>query len=231
LRRIIHFVSRKAFNIDGLGGKIVEQLMAEGLVKDAADIFLLQKEDLLPLERFAEKSADNLILAIKNASHINLARFVYALGIPHVGEETALDLAGKFLTLNNLLKASSESLSEVSDIGPVVAKSAYQYFNDKNNLKLLDKLIASGVKIEKQKVVSGGSLTGKKIVVTGSLNSMSREEAKEAVRRAGGDWVSSVSKNTDYVVVGAEPGSKYDKAKRFGVKIIEEKEFLNILHS
>ena len=231
LRKIIHFVSKKAFNIDGLGEKIVEQLMAEGLVKDAADIFSLTKDDLLPLERFAEKSADNLITAINLVRKIPLSRFIYALGIQHVGEETAIALADKFGSLDHLKQSSLEQLEQVSDIGPVVAKSVYAYFTDKNNLALLDKFRKAGVVVTTQKVRKeiSGPLAGKKVVVTGTLESMGREAAKAAIRKAGGDWVSSVSQNTDYVVAGENPGSKYNKAKELGVKIIDEKDFLKLL--
>ncbi len=230
-RRIIHFVSRKAFNIDGLGEKIVEQLMAEGLIKDPADIFELEKDDLVPLERFADKSAENLINAIEVSRKVPLARFVYALGIQHVGEETAVALANWFGGLENLQKASLEKLEQISDIGPVVAKSIDEYFNNKHNLEFLEKFKKVGVEVESQKIQKEikGVLAGKKIVVTGTLESMGRQEAKEAIRRAGGDWVSSVSKNTNYVVKGENPGSKYDTAKKLGVKIIDEKEFLKLV--
>jgi len=228
---LIHFVSKKAFDIDGLGAKIVIQLMEEGLLKIPADIFKLEKDDLLPLERFAEKSAENLIKAIDKSKKIDLPRFIYSLGIPNVGEETAIDLANNFGSLDKLKKASEEQLAEIIDIGPIVAQSISDWFSDKQNLELLSDLEKAGVEVSKQKVFveKSGSLTGKKIVVTGSLESLSREEAKQKIRQAGGDWVSSVSRNTDYVVVGEEPGSKYDKAKKLGVKIIDEKEFLDLL--
>ncbi|MFA5021905.1 MAG: NAD-dependent DNA ligase LigA [Patescibacteria group bacterium] len=230
-RRMVHFVSKKAFNIDGLGEKIVIQLMAEDLLKTPADIFKLQKEDLLPLERFAEKSADNLLLAINQAKKITLARFIYALGIAHVGEETAIDLANHFGSIEKLIQLVQNDLNQIPDIGPVVGKSVVDWFSDKKNLELIKDLQRSGVEIISQKLIvkKSGPLAGKKIVVTGTLGSLSRDEAKEKIRQAGGDWVSAVSKNTDYVVVGQNPGSKYDKAKQLGVEIIEEKEFLNLL--
>jgi len=230
-RGIIHFVSKKAFNINGLGAKIVIQLMEEGLLKTPADIFKLEKDDLVPLERFAEKSANNLIKAISDAKKISLSRFIYALGIANVGEETAIDLADNFGSLAKLKKASEPDLAVVADIGPVVAKSIAQWFKDKQNLELLAELESTGVDVISQKPTAKkiGPLVGEKIVATGFLESMSREEAKKKIRQAGGDWVSSVSKNTDYVVVGQEPGSKYDKAKKLGVKIIDEKEFLKLV--
>lgn len=225
-----HFVSKTAFDIDGLGPKILESLAAADLVKDPADLFDLQESDLEPLERFAEKSAKNLVGAIQKAKNITLSRFIYALGIRHVGEETAIDLAQRFGTFDKLANASFEEVNKIHDVGDVVAKSIYEYFQDPLNKKLIKKLLQHGILIQSEKKVSANTaLTGKKIVVTGTLDSMSREEAKAHVRTAGGDWVSSVSKNTDYVVVGAEPGSKADQAKKLGVKIISEKEFLNLL--
>jgi DNA ligase (NAD+) len=225
-----HFVSKAAFDIDGLGPKILEQLAAADLVKDSADLFDLAESDLEPLERFAEKSAANLVSAIQSAKEVSLARFIYALGIRHVGEETAIDLAQKFGTLEKLIAASFEQINNIHDVGDVVAKSVYHYFQDKHSRMLIKRLLDRGVhiKFEKRVTVKTG-LTGKKIVVTGSLESMSRDEAKARIRQAGGDWVSSISNNTDYVVVGAEPGSKYKKAKKLGVKIISEKEFLELL--
>lgn len=230
-RQLIHFVSKKAFDIDGLGEKIVSQLMEEDLLKTPADIFRLEKDDLIPLERFADKSADNLVKAMNQAKKISLPRFIYALGIANVGEETAITLAEKFGDLKNLQKASLGQLEEIEDIGPVVAKSIYNYFNDKNNQEVLADLEKVGVKPQSQKIIKTkiGPLAGKKIVVTGTLASMSREEAKDAVRRAGGDWVSSVSQNTDFVVVGENPGSKAVKAESLGVKIISEEEFKKFL--
>ena len=224
-------VSRKAFDIDGLGEKIVIQLMEEGLIKTPADIFKLEKDDLIPLERFAQKSAENLIEAINQAKKISLARFIYALGIANVGEETAIDLANQFGSIEKLKKAKIDDLENVADVGPIVAKSIGSWFSEAKNIGLIDELEKAGVEISSQKVISKktGPLAGKKIVVTGSLESISRDEAKEKIRQAGGDWVSAVSRNTDYVVVGKEPGSKFTKAKGLGVKIINEKEFLNLL--
>jgi DNA ligase (NAD+) len=229
-RQMIHFVSKKAFNIDGLGQKIIIQLMEEGLLKTPADIFVLEKDDLLPLERFAEKSADNLILAINQAKIITLSRFIYALGIAHVGEETAVALADYFGDLKKLKNVNIFDLEKIPDIGPVVSQSITAWFGDKKNLKLLDELADNGVNISWQKPKSfSGPLAGKKVVVTGTLETLGRQEAKEKIRQAGGNWVSSVSKNTDYVVAGNNTGSKFNKAKELGVKIIEEKEFLAML--
>lgn len=225
-----HFVSKTAFDIDGLGPKILESLAAADLVKDPADLFDLQESDLEPLERFAEKSAANLVGAIQKAKNVSLARFIYALGIRHVGEETAIDLAQKFGTLEKLMDASPEELNAMHDVGDIMAKSVYEYFHDHHNRLVIKKLQNRGVSIKSEKHSTIKTpLTGKKIVVTGTLDSMSRDEAKARIRQAGGDWVSSVSKNTDFVVVGTDPGSKAEKAQKLGVKIISEKELLTLL--
>jgi len=228
-RNIMHFVSRKAFNIDGLGRKVVEQLISHGLIANAADLFILTQGDLESLERFAEKSAKNLISAIDKAKDISLARFVYSLGIRHVGEETAIDLAQNFGTLQNIINARLDELEAVPDIGEVVAKSIHQYFKDEKNQKLMQQLIRNGVKIEEVKVRKHQPLRGKTLVLTGSLESMTRDDAKAKIRALGGDVSSSVSKQTDFVVAGSDPGSKHDKAKKLGVKILHEKEFLKML--
>lgn len=227
-QQIIHFVSKKALDVEGLGEKIVEQLMDEGLVKDAADIFKLEIGDLESLERFAEKSAANIIEAIKKARQVPLARLIYSLGIRHVGEETAIDLAQYFGSLAKLKNAPEEELAKVADIGPVVAKSAAEWFADKRNKELLEKL-TSELEIENPKQRHHQPLKGMTIVLTGSLESMTRDEAKTRIRELGGDPSSSVSKETDLVVAGAEPGSKYEKARKLGVKIIDEKEFLDMI--
>jgi DNA ligase (NAD+) len=228
---LYHFVSRRAFDIDGLGPKIIDQLVKTGLIGDASDIFVLKQEDLEPLERFAEKSASNLIQAIEKSKKVSLGRFLYALGIRQVGEETAIDLANYFGSLERIKKASPEELEAVEDIGPVVAKSIYEWFNEKQNLELIDRLLRNGVVIEAHRHTGtqAHSLAGKVFVLTGELSSMSRDEAKDKIRALGGNVSSSVSKKTDYVVMGENPGSKYEKAKSLGVKIIGEKEFLKMV--
>ncbi len=227
LRRLIHFVGKGGFDIEGLGKKIMEQLVKEGLIETAADIFMLTKGDLEPLERFAEKSADNLIAAINQAKQIPFARFINALGISHVGEETAIKLAQVFSTLDRLHNATLEELEQISDVGPQVATSIYNYFKEEKNKKLLQDLIKNGVEIlSPQAAVSGGKLSGKTFVMTGTLSTMGRDEAKEKIRALGGTVSESVSKKTDYVVVGAEPGSKAKKAEELGVKILDESEFV-----
>ncbi|MBD3311416.1 MAG: NAD-dependent DNA ligase LigA [Candidatus Magasanikbacteria bacterium] len=229
LERISHFVSKKAFDIDGMGKKIVEQLVNEGLVKNAADIFNLTKGDLEPLERFAEKSADNLITAIEESKKITLPRFIFALGINHVGEETAQALAEHFGTWKKIENANKQKFEEVPDIGPRVAESLQSFLDDKQNKKLLSELFDLGVKIKKYQSNKNGKLNGKTFVLTGSLDSFTRSEAKAAIIDQGGHVSSSVSRTTDYVLVGGSPGSKYDKAKDLGIKIINENQFKKIL--
>ncbi len=224
-----HFVSKGAFDIVGSGPKIVDRLIDEGLVSDPADLFKLEEGDILPLERFAEKSAKNLIEAIQSKKKITLSRFIYALGVRNVGEETAQDLAEVFGSLEILKKANLEELQEIMDIGPVVAKSIYDYFKDKKNLKFLEKLGKVGVEIIIGKKARKQPFLGKTFVLTGALETITREGAKEKIRLLGGEISESVSKKTDYVVVGKEPGSKFEKAKRLGVKIINEREFISIL--
>lgn len=224
-----HFVSKKAFDVNGLGPKIINQLMDEGLISNPADVFELEEGDLLPLERFAEKSAENLVKAIENSKEVPLHKFIFALGIRHVGEEGAVNLANHFNSLENLKKAEIDDLLKVKDTGEVMAKSIYNWFHNKRNLKLLEKLKKAGIKIINPKKLQAKKLQAKIFVLTGELEGLSREEAKDKIRELGGDVSSSVSKNTDFVVIGKEPGSKYKRAKKLGVKIINEREFLRIL--
>ena len=229
LRKLEHFVSRDAFDIEGLGTKIVEQLYKEGLVKDPADFFTLTEGDIEPLERFAEKSAGNLITAIEGVKQIPLDRFIYALGILHVGDQMARDLTSKFSKLKDIKEASLEDLQKVEGIGEKVASSIYDFFNGKRNLALIDKLLQAGVKITAPEKLTGGKLIGKVFVLTGTMKSLGREEAEARIRALGGKVSSSVSAKTGYVVAGDNPGSKYDTAKALGVKILTESEFLNLL--
>ena len=235
-------MGKAAFDIEGLGPKIVDQLLKQGLIRDAADVFSLTQGDLEPLERFAEKSASNLIEAINESKQISLARFIYALGIRHIGEESAQDLSRVITkklgdspcTIKNIIKVmqgySKERLEEIKDIGPEVASSIYNYFRSKKNLKFLDKLSSFDIKVRSPKSkVKSKKLQGKVFVLTGTLKSMTREQAKTRIRDLGGNVSSSVSKKTDYVVAGESPGSKYDKAERLGVRIIDEKEFLGLV--
>jgi DNA ligase (NAD+) len=234
---IIHFVSRKGFDIEGLGEKIVEQLTNEGLISNFADIFELKTGDLEPLERFAEKSADNLVQAIEKAKKIELPKFLFALGIRHVGEETAVLISqnmehithNKMNNLGEIIEnfpgIKLEDWLKIKGIGDKSAESLVEWFRDEENQKLLHKMEKLGVKVEISMLrVTSYVLRDKSFVLTGELESMTRDEAKEKIRTLGGDISSSVSKQTNYVVVGKNPGSKYDKARELGVKIINEEE-------
>jgi len=223
-----HFISKRAFDIKDLGPKIVGQLMEEGLVSDPADLFELKEGDLLSLERFAEKSAENLIKSIQNRKEITLPRFIYALGIRNVGEETALDLAEHFEGLKKLQKASSEGLENIKDIGPVAAKSIYDWFRQKKNIEFLRKLRRVIRIMNYELRIKNKKLKDLNFVLTGSLETITRDEAKERIRDLGGEISESVSEKTDFIIVGREPGSKYDKAKKLGIKTINEKEFLKM---
>ena len=238
---IRHFVSRGAFNIEGLGPKIIDRFLDEVLISDAADIFELKEGDIAALERFGEKSAQNIVNEINEKKIVSLNRFIYGLGILQVGEETAVLLAKKISSirhqvsrptqiLNILKNLSLEDLQEIPDVGPKVAQNIYDWFRSERNIKFLEKLEKVGIEIEiSQLKAKSSKLKDKIFVLTGGLESMSREQAKEKIRELAGDISESVSKKTDYVVAGSEPGSKYEKAKRLGVKTIDEKEFLAIL--
>ncbi|PIR58103.1 MAG: NAD-dependent DNA ligase LigA [Parcubacteria group bacterium CG10_big_fil_rev_8_21_14_0_10_38_31] len=227
-RGLYYFVSKKAFDIEGLGPKIVDALLDNNLVSDASDFFDLKEGDIALLERFAEKSAKNLIRSIDAHREIELSRFIISLGIENVGESTAEDLADSFNTIESLKDASLSDLEKVSDVGPIVAKSIYGWFREDDNKKFLKKLL-SRVIIKKEAQAKSVKLKGLKFVLTGSLDKMSRDEAKKMIKGQGGEVVESVSKNTDFVVCGNEPGSKYDKAKNLGVKILSEGEFVEML--
>ncbi len=231
-RNFYHFVSRTAFNIDGLGPKIIDRLLDEGLIQDPSDLFELKEGDLVQLERFGEKSAENIIKSISDKKEISLAKFIYALGIRNVGEETAIDLAKSFDSIDKLKKSTLHDFESILNIGPIVAKSIFQWFNDKNNIKFLDKLFKSGIKISIPRAslgFQGMPLEGKTFIFTGSLDLIDRNLAKEKVRQLGGQVSESVSKKTSFVVVGTDPGSKAEKAKKLGVKIIDEKQFLELI--
>ncbi len=231
-RYLEHFVS--VFEIYELGPKILRRFKDEGLITDAADIFTLTKEDIAPLERFGEKSAENIINEIQSKKRISLARFLWALGILHVGEETARDLAFHFGTLENLMTSARQDLAEVDtieNIGPAVSKSLFDFFTDKSNVLFIEKLKQNGVVVEKVGKREKGKFSGFSFVLTGTLSEMSREIAKEKILALGGKVVGSVSKNTSYVVAGSDPGSKLKNAEKLGVKVLDEKEFLKMLQA
>lgn len=232
-RKFEHFVSRKALDIEGMGEKIVEQLLSENLIAHFDDIFTLKIGDLEVLEGFGELSAKNLIEAIDLAREVPLARLLTGLSIPHVGEETAHLLAQEFKSIDELSHAGREELVAMNGIGDIVADAITQWFENAENKKLLERL-KKQIKIKTEKVVAvkkDGFFAGKTFVLTGSLSSMSRDEAKEEIRKRGGKVSSSVSVKTDAVVAGEEPGSKYDDAKRLGISILTEEEFVKLLSS
>ncbi|MFI5093350.1 MAG: NAD-dependent DNA ligase LigA [Candidatus Acidiferrum sp.] len=223
---LLHYASRHAMNIDGLGEKIVDQLVDKGLVKDVADLYALKEDDVAALERMAEKSAQNLLEEIEGSKKNSLARLIYALGIRFVGERTGQLLAEHFSSLEELSAAEEEQLVAVNEVGPKVAAAISEFFSEPANRQLIKKLHKAGVHptAEKREVKSQ-KLAGKSFVFTGGLANRSREEAGELVQQNGGKVSGSVSKKTDFVVVGTDPGSKYDKAKELGVPILTESEF------
>lgn len=225
---LYHFASKKAFDIDGLGPKIIDALLDHGLIQDAADLFDLKEGDVVPLERFGEKSAENLIRAIHERKKIEFPRFLMGLGILHVGEETAHDVADHFRSVEKLEHASKEEIASLPNVGEVVAQSIYHWFRDSYHKTIVKKL-RDRVTIMHSAKKKGTKFKNKTFVLTGTLTSIIRDEAKEKIRALGGDVSSSVSKETDYVVMGKEPGSKYEKAKKLGVKILSEEEFLKMI--
>ncbi|MBC7081050.1 MAG: NAD-dependent DNA ligase LigA [Thermoplasmatales archaeon] len=226
-RSIEHFASKRAMDIEGLGGKTVELLVDRGIIKRVSDIYKIKKEDLLNLPRFGDKSAENLIEGIEKSKEKDLARFIYALGIPNVGEHMAKLLAEKFKDIDTLMNAKEEDLMSVREIGPETASSIVNFFKEEKNRNEIEELKKCGIKMKYEE--TRGKLSGITFVFTGELKSFSREEAKEIVEKMGGGVASSVSKKVDYVVVGENPGSKYEKAKELGLKIINEEEFKKII--
>jgi DNA ligase (NAD+) len=229
---IKHFASRKAMNIDGLGDKLVEQLVDEGLVDDIADLFTITAEQVAGLERMGNKSAENLVKALDKSKSTTLARFIFSLGIHDVGETTAQTLANHFATLDNLSSAKQEELLAVPDVGPAVSESILQFFKQKHNRDVIKKLISAGINWPAIKIKTDDELPLKDqtFVVTGTLASMGREQAKTALQALGAKVSGSVSKKTNYVVVGENPGSKADKAESLGVEILDEQAFLDLIN-
>ncbi len=249
LRQISHFVSKGALDFDGLGPKLIEQFLSSGLIKDAADIYLIKKADLLSLERFAEKKADNVVALIEQKKEVELFRFIYALGIRHVGEETANLLADKIKAetkgrtgefkikdlINYFKKLELAELETLEDIGPIVARSIYEFWRDEHNLKLLDKFEVNGLTLKLSlgaALISGaasGKLSGKSFVLTGTLESLTRDKAKDRIKALGGKAKETLSKEIDYLIAGENTGSKLDKAAKLGIKVISEEEFLKMI--
>ena len=239
-RRLYYFTSKAAFNIEGVGPKIIDALLDNNLISDAADLFELEAGDLVPLARFAEKSAENVIDSIQKSKTVDLYKFIYALGIEHVGEETAIDIGKKMASRNAInrprdiinvaSKINFNDWQKIPNIGPAVGASIFEYFNNKNYIAFLKKLDEAGIKIISPKITTvTQKFKGKSFVLTGGLETLTRDEAKDKIRAMGGDISSSVSKAVDYVVAGSEPGEKYKKAQKLGVKIISEKEFLKTI--
>jgi DNA ligase (NAD+) len=258
-RQIAHFVSKGAADFSGLGPKLIEQFMSAGLIKDVADLYALKKSDLLSLERFAEKKADNILELIEKRKELDLARFIYALGIRHVGEETANSLAiaivrdqknhpqykkmqknqATKMTISEIIKffksKNADYFVNMSDIGSVVARSIHDFWQDEENLNFLNKLEENGVILNIKAFLDAGKeggnlkLNDKSFVLTGSLSSLTRQAAKDKIKALGGKTRSTISQETDYLVYGDSPGSKFDKAKELGVKTLNEKEFMDMI--
>jgi DNA ligase (NAD+) len=229
---LLHFASRRAMDIEGLGDKLVDQLVDSGVVHTPADLYKLGVVALAELERMADKSAANVVAAIDRSRKTTLARFIYALGIRHVGETTAKDLARHFGSLDVLAAADEATLLEVSDVGPVLAQSIHQFFAEKHNREVIAQLRAAGVEWPESapQRASRGKLADRTFVITGSLPSLSREEATELIEKHGGKVAGSVSKKTSYVVAGADPGSKLDRAGELGVPVLNEKQLKDLIH-
>jgi len=225
-RGLLHFASRQALDIEGLGESLVTQLVSKGIVKDFADIYSLKREDLLKLELFKDKKADNLLGAIQRSRKQSLSRLIYGLGIRHIGEKAAYTLAQRFKTMDQLLKADRTDFDSIYEVGAVMAQSITAFLKQPNTKRLIQELKEAGLNLEeKTSVVKKSLLTGKSIVFTGELEKMSRSQAESLTRQQGGNVSSNVSIKTDLVVIGKNPGSKYGKAKKLGVKIIDEKQF------
>ena len=227
---ILHFASRGIMNIDGMGDALVNQLTERGLVKNVADIYKLTKADLLSLERMGDKSAQNILNEIENSKKLPLERVIYGLGIRMVGERTAQFLAEHFGSMEALEQAGVEELQNVNEVGPRIAESIVEFFSIAANRKLVERLRQAGLTLSGQKKQRGTKLAGKTFVLTGTLAHFTRDEAKKMIEDAGGKVTGSVSKKTDYVVAGADAGSKLDKAKDLGVKVVDEKEMQQLLN-
>jgi DNA ligase (NAD+) len=226
---IQHFGSPPGLDIDGLGEETVSALVERGYVEQLSDLFRLKKEDLLRLDGWGDKSAENLLGQIERSKKVELHRFLYALGIPEVGEATARDLARRFGTLADLRKASRSRLEEMDGVGPKMAEAIHGYFNEEHNRKAIDDLLEAGLEITEEEGVRGKAFEGLRFVFTGALGSMSRDQAQELVESLGGRATSSVSSRTDYVVIGEDPGSKAEKARQENVEILDEEGFLRML--
>jgi len=228
-RKLSHFTSKHCFNIEGFGQKTVDQLLEAGIISTFEDVFRIKFGDLEGLPRWAETSIKKLLASIERAREITLDKFIASLSIPQVGEETSRDLAGHFKSVEKFMEATQEELTEVDGVGPVVAQAVVEWFKDKENKKIYKNLLKE-IRVEDPKSRARSSkLSGKTFVLTGTLPTLSRDEVSDMVRDAGGRVSSSVSPKTDYILAGDNVGEKFDKAKRLGVKVINEEEFLNML--
>jgi DNA ligase (NAD+) len=231
IERLKYFSGRGQMDIENLGTALIEQLVEAGLVKNFADLYKLQKPELIELERMAEKSADNVITAIEASKTRPLWRFIAALGIRHIGSQSARILAEHFGSLDKLMKATQEELADIDQIGPTMAESVFKYFRDPKNQVVIEQLREAGLEPSRQQTKRSDKLAGKTIVVTGTLEKFTRQQIGQAIRQAGAKSSSSVSKKTDFVLAGNNPGSKLDKARALGVKVIDEKQFMAMLNT
>ncbi|WP_412523891.1 NAD-dependent DNA ligase LigA [Clostridium sp. JS66] len=230
VKSIVHFGSREAMNIEGFSEKTAEQLFEKLEIKSIPDLYRIKKEDLMQLDKFAEKKAQNLVNAIEKSKNCSLASFIYALGIPNIGKKTATDLVKNFKSLDNIIQSSEEELVSIQDVGEIVAKSIIEFFNEDKIINSINELLELGVKpIFEEEEVSKSLFSDKTVVVTGSLENYTRTTIKEKLQSVGAKVSGSVSKKTDYVLAGKEAGSKYDKALELGVKVINEEEFEKML--
>jgi DNA ligase (NAD+) len=230
--RIKHFASKGAYDIDGLGDKLIDQLVDRKLIFSYADLFTLNVDVLKDLERMGEKSAQNIMLAINNSKHVSFARFLYALGIRHAGEHTARILADAFVDIDSIAAQSTDALEAIEGIGPIVARSIVDFFASKKNQDTIAQLLKNGITIEKEtNIVSDKTFNGLSFVLTGKLETMTRSQAKKLIEGAGGAVTGSVSSKTDYLVAGDSPGSKFEKATALDVQIISESDLKNMLAS
>lgn len=227
LEKIIHFVSKKAMNIDGIGESVIEQMVTKGLVKNASDLYMLTKDDFMKLDKFGEKSAENAIVSIQNSKDVSLSNIIFALGIPNCGEEIAKILAEHFGSLGAIRKASYNDLIKIKDIGNIVANSIIDYFLDQDNINMITKMIGAGVKVKIEQKYSD-KFVNKTFVITGTL-SLPRSEFQNMIELNSGKCSNTISKKIDYLLIGSEAGSKLEKAKELGIKIIEEKEFMEMI--
>ena len=232
LQSIIHFAHRRAMNIDGLGEKIVEQLVNENLIRNPADLYKLGFSSLLGLQRMGDKLASNLLESIENSKNTTLARLIFALGIRHVGEATAKDLAYHFGSMDAFMAATEDQLLKVHDVGPVIVQSIHNFMSQPHNREVIEQLMACGINPQevKREEAQESLFKNKTVVLTGTLPSLTRDQAKEILEKVGARVAGSVSKKTDFLLAGADAGSKLEKANELGVRVINEQELMNLLN-